>query len=247
MDRLKKQVLMKKLKKDLKKDKKNKKSKKRKRHGDKKAEDKIVKRQKREETVTVHGTHDKGTTVVRVEVKIEHKNEDRRGRKDSLQDVVHEDRRERKDSRQHVVLDKKRNEGNDDPKEQRTRDYRRQTSRHNDKRDEHRFNRNSTSRSSRRMTEEERKKKLEEMQSDALKHHEKKIERIKKRAIKDDLEANKDQRPADGSARHVNATFIDQMSQGVYTDNSTASLEDRVKRGIFYIEKRNLDEKGLLN
>jgi len=97
------------------------------------------------------------------------------------------------------------------------------------------------------MTEEERKKKLEEMQSDALKHHEKKIERIKKRAIKDDLEANKDQRPADGSARHVNATFIDQMSQGVYTDNSTASLEDRVKRGIFYIEKRNLDEKGLLN
>jgi len=222
---------MKKLKKDLKKDKK---SKKRKRDGDKKkkTEDKKAKRQKREETVTVHGTHakDKGTTVFRVEVKIEHKNEDRENSKYSRHD-------------------KKRNEGNDDPKERRTINDRRQTSRHNDNRDEHRFNRssNGTSRSSRGMTEEERKKKLAEMQTDAQKHHEKKIERIKKRATKDELEANTDKRPMDGSARHVNASFIDEMSQRVYTDNSTASLEDRVKRGIFYIEKRNLDEKGLLN
>jgi len=39
--------------------------------------------------------------------------------------------------------------------------------------------------------------------------------------------------------------FISSIGKEVFTSGSTASLEDRVKRNRYYIQKDNLDERGL--
>jgi hypothetical protein len=39
--------------------------------------------------------------------------------------------------------------------------------------------------------------------------------------------------------------FINSMGKEVFTSSSTASIEDRVKRNRFYIQKDNLDERGI--
>eukprot|EP01125_Pyxidicula_operculata_P013525 TRINITY_DN448_c0_g1_i1.p1 TRINITY_DN448_c0_g1~~TRINITY_DN448_c0_g1_i1.p1 ORF type:complete len:273 (+),score=59.46 TRINITY_DN448_c0_g1_i1:37-855(+) len=42
-------------------------------------------------------------------------------------------------------------------------------------------------------------------------------------------------------------SFLNSMGKEVYEDKTTASLEDRVKRGRHYVQKTNLDERGMFN
>jgi len=41
--------------------------------------------------------------------------------------------------------------------------------------------------------------------------------------------------------------FISSMGKDVFSGGTTASIEDRVKRNRYYIQKRNLDERGIFS
>jgi len=41
--------------------------------------------------------------------------------------------------------------------------------------------------------------------------------------------------------------FISSMGQDVFSGGSTATIEDRVRRNRYYIQKRNLDERGIFS
>jgi len=43
----------------------------------------------------------------------------------------------------------------------------------------------------------------------------------------------------------VTPQFINSIGKEVFTSASTASVEDRIKRAKFYIQKDNLDERGI--
>jgi len=94
----------------------------------------------------------------------------------------------------------------------------------------------------RELTEEERLKKLQEMQQNAQDLEKERITRISKYNQEYQEETaqalSKDNRKA-------TPQFISTMGKEVFTSSHTASVEDRVKRNRFYIQKDNLDERGI--
>eukprot|EP01120_Amphizonella_sp_Union-15-10_P009758 TRINITY_DN3772_c0_g1_i1.p1 TRINITY_DN3772_c0_g1~~TRINITY_DN3772_c0_g1_i1.p1 ORF type:complete len:371 (+),score=104.32 TRINITY_DN3772_c0_g1_i1:116-1114(+) len=97
----------------------------------------------------------------------------------------------------------------------------------------------------RRLSPEQKQKRLAEMEADANRHYDQKIQEIKTRHLKDKVEDMVNKQRTDGMDRHLNPRFIDSMSKSVYNDKSTSSVEDRVKRNINSVQRRNLDERGL--
>jgi hypothetical protein len=94
------------------------------------------------------------------------------------------------------------------------------------------------------LTEEERNALLEQMKRDAQAHIEHRIQQMRKRheeQQKEDEEFKNRTNIKDEIAPH----FISSIGRSVYTDKTTASVADRVKRKIFYNERGNLDERGL--
>jgi len=91
-------------------------------------------------------------------------------------------------------------------------------------------------------TEAERLQKLQEMQQNAVDLEKERIARINtynQEYTEESLKAlSKDN-------RKITPQFINSMGQEVFTSASTASIEDRVKRNRFYIQKDNLDERGI--
>jgi len=110
-----------------------------------------------------------------------------------------------------------------------------------DKKDRHR---NSPPKSFRKKeyTEAERLQKLQEMQQNALDLEKERLARINtynKEYTEEAIQViSKDN-------RKVTPQFICSMGKEVYTSGSTATLEDRVKRNRYYIQKDNLDERGI--
>jgi hypothetical protein len=91
-------------------------------------------------------------------------------------------------------------------------------------------------------TEAERLQKLQEMQQNAVDLEKERLARINtynQEYTEESLRAlSKDN-------RKMTPQFINSLGQEVFTSASTASLEDRVKRNRFYIQKDNLDERGI--
>jgi hypothetical protein len=91
-------------------------------------------------------------------------------------------------------------------------------------------------------SEEERLKKLQEMQQNAADLEKERIARISK-YNQEYTEETKEGLSKDN--RKVTPQFINTMGKEVFTSGSTASVEDRIKRNKFYIQKDNLDERGI--
>jgi len=92
------------------------------------------------------------------------------------------------------------------------------------------------------ISEDDRLKKLQEMQQNAVDLEKERISRISKYNQEYQEEAaqalSKDNRKS-------TPQFINSMGKEVFTSSHTASVEDRVKRNRFYIQKDNLDERGI--
>jgi len=93
------------------------------------------------------------------------------------------------------------------------------------------------------MTDEERQKKLVQMQELADKYEKERIERVNKYNSEDQKEQA--QNKSNNSKAELGPGFINDMGKQVYTAKSTASLQDRLKRNTYYIQKTNLDEVGI--
>jgi len=85
-------------------------------------------------------------------------------------------------------------------------------------------------------------KKLEEMRNDAEKLEKDRLERILKYNKEDEEERAK----AISKDYKNDPSFINTMGKEVYTTGSTASLADRLKRNVYYIQKTDLDRRGLI-
>jgi len=91
-------------------------------------------------------------------------------------------------------------------------------------------------------SEEERLKKLQEMQQNAQDLEKERITRISK--YNQEYQEETVQALAKDN-RKSQPQFISTMGKEVFTSTHTASVEDRVKRNRFYIQKDNLDERGI--
>jgi len=82
------------------------------------------------------------------------------------------------------------------------------------------------------------------MQQNAIKLENDRIERI----TKYNQEYTQEIKEALGQDnRGITPQFISSIGKEVFTSASTASVEDRVKRNRFYIQKDNLDERGIFS
>lgn len=93
---------------------------------------------------------------------------------------------------------------------------------------------------SRKLTPEEKQKRLEEMKADAVQHEKERINEIKKAA--DDELAEKQQlleraKSSELPKNSLAPDFISTLGREVYTDKSTASLQDRLQRSRFYVQR----------
>jgi len=82
------------------------------------------------------------------------------------------------------------------------------------------------------MSEEEKKRRLEEMQKDAEKHEEQRWKRIKTEKEFDKIE---EQNLDKNKNKH---TFINDMNRSIYTEHND-TLEDRVKRNIHTLQRNS--------
>jgi len=93
------------------------------------------------------------------------------------------------------------------------------------------------------LSEEERLKKLEEMKKDAEDLEKTRLERVKKYNEEDAYERAQ----VIKDTKKETPNFINSLGKDVFSGGSTASIEDRVKRNRYYIQKTNLDERGMIN
>jgi len=91
-------------------------------------------------------------------------------------------------------------------------------------------------------TDSERLQKLQEMQQNALDLEKERLARIHDYNKEYTEEASQ---ALSKDNRKITPQFICSMGKEVYTSGSTATLEDRVKRNRYYIQKDNLDERGI--
>jgi len=104
-----------------------------------------------------------------------------------------------------------------------------------------RYQTEQKSKTSKKLTPEEKQKRLEQMQADAKIHQRERLEEIKK--VKEDELKEKEQlleRSKNSEAIKKNSLapdFISSMGREVYSDKSTASLQDRLQRNRFYVQR----------
>jgi len=91
------------------------------------------------------------------------------------------------------------------------------------------------------ISEEEKQRRLEEMQRDAESIAKERLERVTKYNEEDAVERVQ----AISKDGKNDPHFINAMGKDVFSGKETASIADRVKRNIYYIQKTNLDERGL--
>jgi len=109
-----------------------------------------------------------------------------------------------------------------------------------DRKKESKWREHSTAK--KKLTPEERQKRLQEMQVDAQKHEKDKVEQIKKATEEELREKAELQRRKDGKDRgETTPQFISTMGKDVYTDKGTASLQDRLQRNRFYVQRTHDD------
>jgi len=89
------------------------------------------------------------------------------------------------------------------------------------------------------MTEEERKRKLEEMQRDAEEHQISRYKRIKTSEQTDALDAKQEQH------QNMQPRFLNQLNKQVYTSNEVG-IEERLRRNIHYRQRGDLEENSIL-
>jgi len=89
---------------------------------------------------------------------------------------------------------------------------------------------------------EERQQKLLEMQQGAIDLEKQRLSRINTYNKEYTEEANQ---ALAKDNRKSTPEFINSMGKAVFSSGPTATLEDRVKRNRYYIQKDNLDERGI--
>jgi len=92
------------------------------------------------------------------------------------------------------------------------------------------------------LSEEERMRKLEEMKKDAEELEKSRLERVKK--YNEEYAIERAQAVAKDTKKDP-PQFINSIGKDVFSGGSTASVEDRVKRNRYYIQKTLLDERGM--
>jgi len=75
-------------------------------------------------------------------------------------------------------------------------------------------------------------------------HEEQRISRLQKRYDTDQKEIEMEKIKKNNKDELI-PEFLGEMSRSVYTDGSTSSVEDRVKRNVYYVQKSKLDERGM--
>jgi len=94
------------------------------------------------------------------------------------------------------------------------------------------------------LTEEEKEKLRSEMEAEALRIETERLEKITKYNAEESREKKEhlsQQAPKSG----LGPKFINDMGKEVYEGKVTSSVADRLKRGVHYIQKTNLDEQGI--
>jgi len=94
---------------------------------------------------------------------------------------------------------------------------------------------------SKKLTPEERQKRLEQMQADAKTHQKDRLEEIKRAKdieLKEKEQLLERAKNSDTIKKNSLAPdFIASMGREVYNDKSTASLQDRLQRNRFYVQR----------
>jgi len=94
------------------------------------------------------------------------------------------------------------------------------------------------------LSDKERDDMLKKMMSHAQTHEEERISRLQKKKEIDLKEVEKESVKKTNKEELV-PNFLNEMGRQVYTDETTSTVEDRVKRNIYYVQKSRLDERGM--
>eukprot|EP01125_Pyxidicula_operculata_P013526 TRINITY_DN448_c0_g1_i2.p1 TRINITY_DN448_c0_g1~~TRINITY_DN448_c0_g1_i2.p1 ORF type:complete len:473 (+),score=131.14 TRINITY_DN448_c0_g1_i2:161-1579(+) len=164
---------------------------------------------------------------------------DRSDRDRSDKDRPERDRSDRDRSRERTDRSSHRDNSREDNSDRRHRDNSRERG------SSHKNKEQPNKKKSKKLTPEELEQRRLAMEQDAEQVQKQRIEKVMKYTEEESKERQNYLTTEQKTG--LGPSFLNSMGKEVYEDKTTASLEDRVKRGRHYVQKTNLDERGMFN